>query len=85
MHPAVLERARAVSLDGGIARISFDLPRFGISLLTFMPANKSGSEPEAAPPSDCSCRLRTNARTPLAALYALAFVGLLRRRRLLLR
>ena len=80
MHPVVLERARVVAVENGAVRISFDLPRFGISLLSLTPS--SAGEPEASPPSDdgCSCRLPDKARTPLPALYALVFVVFFARR-----
>lgn len=83
MHPVVLERAREVSVASGVVKVSFELPRFGISLLTLTPSNQSENEFEAAPSSDqgCSCRLQANSRTAFRALYALVFVALILRQR----
>jgi xylan 1,4-beta-xylosidase len=83
MEPVVLERERVVSVAGGTVSLSFDLPRFGISLVSLAPSN--AGEREASPASDagCSCGLTAPARTPLPALLALPLaVGLVRRRRL---
>jgi xylan 1,4-beta-xylosidase len=38
MEPAVIERERAVSVKDGVVRLSFELPRFGISLVTLVPS-----------------------------------------------
>ena len=72
MEPVMLERERVVSVERGAAQLSFDLPRFGISLLTLTPAN--ASEREVPPTNDagCSCRFNVPARTSLSALYAFA-------------
>jgi xylan 1,4-beta-xylosidase len=49
MEPAELEPAQGVDLTGGVATIDFDLPRFGISLVTLTPAGASdASIPDAA-------------------------------------
>lgn len=84
MDPVVLERERAVDVTRGAVSLSFDLPRFGISLLTLEP---SGSEPPAASKSDagCSCRLPASARTPLPALVAVTLAGVFAYRRRLAR
>ncbi len=42
-----LEPARSVRVQQGLVKLSFDLPRFGVSLLTLTPS----SEPEPAPPA----------------------------------
>jgi xylan 1,4-beta-xylosidase len=84
MEPVALERERVVRVVDGAVNLSFDLPRFGISLVSLAPS-KTG-EREASPASDagCSCGLTAPARTPLPALLlALPLaVGLVRRRRL---
>jgi xylan 1,4-beta-xylosidase len=79
MEPVVLEPEHVVDVAGGAVSLSFDLPRFGISLMTLAPSN--GSERDVSPTSDagCSCRFPSRARTPLLALLALA-VALTRRR-----
>jgi xylan 1,4-beta-xylosidase len=81
MEPVVLERQRLVSVAGGVVSFSFDLPRFGLSLLTLAPSN--GGEPDAQPASDadCSCRLPAAPRTTPAALFGLALVLAYARRR----
>jgi xylan 1,4-beta-xylosidase len=83
MGPVVLERERVVSVTGGAVRLSFDLPRFGISLFSLMPTNESAPTAKAPPPSDdgCSCRLEKKGRTQPPAVYALALVALFTRRR----
>ena len=71
MEPVVLEPEHVVDVAGGAVSLSFDLPRFGISLMTLAPSN--ASEHDASPASDagCSCRFPAKARTPLLALLAL--------------
>ena len=56
MEPVVLERERVVRVLDGAVSLSFDLPRFGISLLTLAPSSVSAHD--ASPTSDagCSCR-----------------------------
>jgi xylan 1,4-beta-xylosidase len=82
MEPVVLERGRVVSLVDGAVRLSFDLPRFGISLFSLAP---TGSTESVAPPASndgCSCRLRAPVRSPVPAFLALFLsVALARRRR----
>jgi xylan 1,4-beta-xylosidase len=39
MEPVALEPARTVDVANGVVNVTFDLPRFGISLLTFTPAD----------------------------------------------
>ncbi len=81
MEPVVLEPERVVDVAGRAVSLAFDLPRFGISLLTLVPSD----EREASTPSDdtgCSCRASAPTRTPLRALLALSLaVALVRRRR----
>ena len=38
MQPVALEPARSVDVEAGVVNVAFDLPRFGISLLTFTPS-----------------------------------------------
>ena len=38
MEPAVLERERVVAVTDGVVTLTFELPRFGISLLTLVPS-----------------------------------------------
>jgi xylan 1,4-beta-xylosidase len=71
MEPAVLERERAVRVEGGTVRLSFDLPRFGISLVSLAPSNVGEREASSASDAGCSCGLIAPARTPLQALLAL--------------
>jgi xylan 1,4-beta-xylosidase len=52
MQPATFEAPRSVAVTNGSAAVDFDLPRFGISLLTFSsptaPDVDAGTEPDAA-------------------------------------
>jgi len=82
MEPAVLEPEHAVDVSGGAVNLSFDLPRFGISLLTLAPSN--GGERDVSPGggASCSCRLSAPALTPHPAVVALSLaIALARRRR----
>ena len=85
MEPVVLERDRVIEVTSGGVRFSFELPRFGISLVTLVPS--SGGEPEPSPPADdgCGCRVVGQSRPmrkSVLALFALALVaGFARRRR----
>ncbi len=83
MNPVVLEEGRVVRVADGVVRLSFDLPRFGLSLVTLTPTNESVSEPETPPPGDdgCSCRVSPHVRTPFFATYALLLVAFFSRRR----
>jgi xylan 1,4-beta-xylosidase len=66
MEPVVLERDRVVDVTNGAVNLSFDLPRFGISLVTLAPAKPSDA-PRTSD-ADCSCRLPAPAHTPPAWL-----------------
>jgi xylan 1,4-beta-xylosidase len=83
MEPSVLERERQIQVTGGSVELSFELPRFGISLLTLTPATDGGGAPP--PPSDpgCSCELvrATNATPPHALWVLFVAVALSRRGR----
>jgi xylan 1,4-beta-xylosidase len=81
MEPAVLERGRLLEITGGVATLSFELPRFGISLLTITPSSASPREASTANDAACSCRFAGRVRPTLPALLSLALVvGLFRRR-----
>jgi xylan 1,4-beta-xylosidase len=48
MEPSPLEPARTVDVVGGAVTLDFDLPRFGISLITLTPEAGDGGAPDAA-------------------------------------
>lgn len=78
MEPVVLERERAVPVNAGTVRLSFELPRFGLSLVTLTPVKRE------APPRDdpsCSCRLGRPRAAPLFALLMFGLGAALARRR----
>ncbi len=88
MQPVALERASLLPTPEGRVELSFELPRFGVSLLTLEPASRvdgprgepAGSTREAG----CSCHLPRSPRrgSPLAPLALCALLAhLLRRRR----
>jgi xylan 1,4-beta-xylosidase len=80
MEPVVLERERIVGVDGGSITLAFELPRFGLSLITLTP---SGPPPPASPPDDdggCSCRLGSAARAPRGAFFGVLLALALVRR-----
>ena len=72
MAPAPLSPPHEAQLVDGVLQLSFELPRFGISLLTLTPARSA--EPAAAAPSEgaCSCRAAAGSRGSLATLVALS-------------
>jgi xylan 1,4-beta-xylosidase len=83
MEPVVLERERVVSVTNGIVAHSFELPRFGISLVTLTPAQPpKASEAPRAGGAGCSCRSSAPAPVPPSALLALVLglFGVVRRR-----
>jgi xylan 1,4-beta-xylosidase len=81
MLPVVLDAERLVPVANGAVSLSFDLPRFGVSLIDVVPA--MASEPVQAPGSgaSCSCRFAAPSRAPLPALLAFLLVGPACRRR----
>jgi hypothetical protein len=81
MEPVVLERERVVEVADGAVRLPFDLPRFGISLVTISPSDIGPRETSRTSETGCSCRLATRAQADLPALLAFAFVAELARRR----
>ncbi len=83
MEPATIEPEHAIAVSDGRVSLTFDLPRFGISLLTLEPAPESGDEPGPQRDAGCSCRLSSPHRAPLSAWVAIAvgFVATVRRGR----
>jgi xylan 1,4-beta-xylosidase len=82
MEPGSLEPEQVASVAGGVVSLSFDLPRFGVSLLELAPLNESAREASAAGGSSCSCRFASSAPSPPPSLLVLSFaLGLARRRR----
>jgi len=83
MEPVALERERVVDVTSGLATLSFDLPRFGISLVTLTPSRRDEPEAPRVSGAACSCRLPGPAPRPPSTLLALSlavvFIG--RRRR----
>ncbi|HVR19078.1 MAG TPA: hypothetical protein VMS65_05270 [Polyangiaceae bacterium] len=83
MDPVVVERERRVSVSDGTVSLSFDLPRFGISLLTLEPSKASTHDSSPTSDAGCSCRLSENGRTRLPALFSFLLAVALARRRCL--
>jgi xylan 1,4-beta-xylosidase len=83
MEPVVLERDRVVRAANGVVTHSFELPRFGISLVTLAPAPPV-NESEAPNAGGAGCSCRSSAPGPLgpSALLALSLglVGIARKR-----
>jgi xylan 1,4-beta-xylosidase len=82
MAPVLLDPEHVAPVSDGAVSLSFELPRFGVSLLELTP--ERGDEHEASAPSDssCSCRFASAARRPLPLLLALALpIAFARRRR----
>jgi xylan 1,4-beta-xylosidase len=87
MEPVVLSSGQAAIVADGNVRLSFDLPRFGVSLIELAPLHDG--EPDASRndagnnAASCSFRLPARARIPLPALPAVSLaIALARRRRL---
>jgi hypothetical protein len=79
MQPGLLESDREVEVENGSVTVAFELPRFGISLLTLAAAGAEA--PRATEQSDagCSCRLPAPAPAPSAMpalLSVLLVIGL---------
>ena len=49
MDPEALEPAQTVAVTGGVVALNFDLPRFGISLITITPVGESDASTLGAP------------------------------------
>jgi len=79
MLPALLAREQVTPVRSGAVRLAFELPRFGVSLLTLVPQSESQ---RAASPSEASCsyRLTTPAQKSLPALWAFLLAFAQRRR-----
>jgi xylan 1,4-beta-xylosidase len=95
MEPAVLQSAQPVDATGGSVDLNFDLPRFGVSLITLSPASlgdatsgasttDTGSERSGVAGRGCGCGVgaATAPSSWLAAAVALGVLPLARRRRL---
>jgi len=87
MEPSPLAADRVVTVGaGGSVTADFDLPRFGVSLLTIQPASPGDGPPEPVPgASGCGCELAGGRHaSPLLLLAGLLggfLAGLARRRR----
>jgi xylan 1,4-beta-xylosidase len=82
MHPGVLDSERIVEATSGPVTLSFELPRFGISLITLVPANESPRAASPAPGGGCSCGLGPEEPTsPLPLLVFTLAAAVARHRR----
>jgi len=90
--PLVPDRTVAVAADGSVG-VDFDLPRFGVSLVTIQPAagasdggadagRDGGSDGSTGhPTSGCGCRIGGGGASRSAALFGLGVLALLGWRR----
>lgn len=76
----MLDRDRAVGVVDGVVGFAFDLPRFGISLVSLSPAKPGGGEPRRESESGCSCRLASPAAKTSMSLLLLPIALVLLRR-----
>jgi xylan 1,4-beta-xylosidase len=74
MVPAELSPQNEVAVVEGAVSLSFDLPRFGVSLLTLSPPNVGGAEASPGPDGACSCRLPSASRNERSTGLTLALV-----------
>jgi len=85
MEPSSLVPDRSVWVSRGVVALDFDLPRFGISLVTLRPGTADGTPPPDAGRSGCACRVSRGQEGPASAASVLAMVvalaGLRRRGR----
>jgi xylan 1,4-beta-xylosidase len=86
MDPSSLVPDGTLAVSRGAVTMSFDLPRFGVSLITIRPgAGDGGSTPAPGQPGNgCACRVSRGGNEPVDATSALAMallaaVALLRR------
>jgi xylan 1,4-beta-xylosidase len=80
MLPVVLDPEQVAPVVGGAVSLSFDLPRFGVSLLELAPVAESQQDTSPRSTTSCSCRSAASSRTP-PALLALPLAVALRVRR----
>jgi xylan 1,4-beta-xylosidase len=83
MAPAVFQDEREANVTNGTVTLSFELPRFGLSLVTLAKRAAPAAEPSAAAATGCSCDIRSAKGTTYSAFVGLfvALVSLRRRRR----
>jgi hypothetical protein len=92
MEPSSFVPDRSVAVTGsGLVRLDFDLPRFGVSLLTISPALSASDGGSSASPlkprGGCACRLRATSDdasqepAPLELGLLILGITLVRRRR----
>lgn len=82
MAPVVLDPAQVAPVTGGAVSLSFDLPRFGVSLIELAPPSPSGRDAPHPSDSSCACPRASASRHPLGTLLALSLaVALTRYRR----
>jgi xylan 1,4-beta-xylosidase len=84
MDATVLSPEQPVEVADGTVRLAFNLPRFGVSLLTLTPATEPGEEAEspAQGSASCACRMGASQGTNRPLLLAiLPAIALTRRRR----
>jgi xylan 1,4-beta-xylosidase len=82
MEPVVLSREQVAPAADGAVRLSFELPRFGLSLVTIARLNASEPRAPSASGSGCELQAAAPARRPCWGWATLALaVALARRRR----
>ena len=81
MEPVVIEQERGVGVAGGSVSLAFDLPRFGISLLTLEPTAETEKEVAPKGGAGCSCQHAAHGSTPTSLLLALSLGSVVIRRR----
>jgi xylan 1,4-beta-xylosidase len=74
MVPVELSPQHEVAVVNGAVSLSFDLPRFGISLLTLSPPNAGEAEVSSASDASSSCRLSAAPRSERSVLLALSLL-----------
>ncbi len=78
MEPVLLERERELAVTNGSVSVSFELPRFGVSLVT-LAAPRSAPQAPAQSDAGCSCELGRRRPASPAALLVLSLAVALAR------
>jgi xylan 1,4-beta-xylosidase len=77
MVPSELSPQHEAAVVDGAVSLSFDLPRFGVSLLTLSPPNVGGAGASPGADAACSCRVPSASRSERSTWMTLALLVVL--------
>jgi xylan 1,4-beta-xylosidase len=81
MNSLDFEPTRTLEVTEGRATLSFELPRFGVSLITLAPSSDSESRVSSQDEAGCSCRMSARPSAPLPAAISIPLAAALIARR----